>query len=328
MAIPPRSDRDATRRTGLPRMHLQPRDVAMLASLSEARYLTACALEWLHFATWRTRYRAFAEQQASTRYQASSNLYHRLAGLQAAGLVSRLGRSAESGTLSFRRQADAYALTAAGAEVLADQLGGEREGLWYETQRPKAIQNFAHRVAIGVCYAALRAELEYRQVGLSDWQGDHLLARGAYDRVPVPGRHDPIPVLPDATCLLAGERCFLEIDRGTRPLRSWQEKTRAYESYRGHALLASRYATHDFRVLIVAPTAQRVQRIAEEIAKVTQAASPQYLLITEDRVHPTTIRRGWQGLTALAWTPRQVIDRVVLVPDVRLGGRVLWGEPS
>lgn len=315
----PSSGRKAARR-----MRLQPRDVAMLHSLSCARYLTACALEWLHFDTWRVRYRALAEQQATDTYQASSNLYHHMAGLQAAGLVARLGRTFESGTLSFRRQADAYALTSAGAELLADQRGCDIETLWYEEHRQKAIQNFEHRVAIGVFYAALRAELEYRHLEISGWQGDHLLARNAYDRVPIAGQREPEPVLPDATFLLNNERFFVEIDRGTRPLRSWQEKVRAYEAYQGHHLLAARYATDCFRVLIVAPTLSRVRRIAEEVVKVTRDVSLRYLLMVEERVHPTMIRRGWLGVDAVQWEPKQVVDRVVLMPAVTLGQRTLW----
>lgn len=179
-------------------------------------------------------------------------------------------------------------------------------------------------MVIGVFYAALRAELEYRQLEMCGWQGDHLLARNAYDRVPIAGQREPEPVLPDATFLMNNERFFVEIDRGTRPLRSWQEKVRAYEAYQAHQLLAARYATDHFRVLVVAPTLIRVRRIAEEIVKITRDVSPRYLLMTEERVHPTTIRRGWLGVDAVQWEPKQVVDRVVLMPAVTLGQRALW----
>ena len=82
---------------------------------------------------------------------------------------------------------------------------------------------------------------------------------------------------------------------------------RAYEAYQGHQLLAARYATDCFRVLVVAPTLSRVRRIAEEVVKVTRDVSPRCLLMAEERVHPTTIRRGWLGVDAVQWEPKQVV---------------------
>ena len=36
------------------------------------------------------------------------------------------------------------------------------------------------------------------------------------------------------------------------------------------------------------------------------------------------IRRGWLGVDAVQWEPKQVVDRVVLMPAVTLGQRTLW----
>jgi hypothetical protein len=181
-------------------------------------------------------------------------------------------------------------------------------------------------MSIGHLYAALRAELEYRDLCLSAWQGDHLLARGAYDRIMVAGQREPLPVLPDATFVLEHTRHFVEIDRGTRPLRSWTDKVHAYEAYRASPLLQARYRATEFRVLIVAPTQVRLNRIAQEIAATTLQAHAGYLLLHADHVHPTTIRRGWQRIAKVDWAPKRVVDRVLQSPTVTLAPQPLWEQ--
>jgi hypothetical protein len=219
---------------------------------------------------------------------------------------------------------DAYGLTAAGAELLATQGGVDAAASI--APRKRAIQNLDHAVAIGRLYAALRAELEYRGLRLSAWQGDHHLARNAYDRIAVAGLRGPLPILPDATFVLADTRSFVEIDRGTRPLHSWTDKVRAYAAYQQSALLAARYQVAQFRVLIVAPTPVRLMRIAEEVATITRQASVDYLFLCAEYVHTTTIRRGWQRIATIDWTPRRVVDRMVESPTVTLAPHALWEQ--
>ncbi len=89
-----------------------------------------------------------------------------------------------------------------------------------------------------------------------------------------------LPVLPDATFTLGGHRYFVEIDRGTTNLDSWAEKVKAYEAYRRSPKLQARYTTDSFTVLVVAPALNRLQRIAEEVMKVTRQPSRAYLFTT------------------------------------------------
>jgi hypothetical protein len=323
-----------TRESGLARradharrsaMLLQERDLEMLRSLVDARLLTAEALEWLHFASWRTRYRRNMEQQDApnaARYQASSNLYRRLRGLCDGHSIQRVTRVVAAASTMFYRVPDAYGLTAAGAELLAAH--GDVDATASIAPRKRAIQNLDHAVAIGRLYAALRAELEYRGLHLTEWQGDHHLARNAYDRIAIAGLREPLPILPDATFVLDSIRYFVEIDRGTRPLRSWVDKVRAYAAYQQSALLAARYHVAQFRVLIVAPTSVRLLRIAQEVAMVSRQASVDCLFLGAEHVHPTTIRRGWQRIAAIDWTPRRVVDRMVELPTVTLTPHALW----
>ena len=317
-----RSDTNRVR----PAMQLQERDLDMLGSLAVARLLTAEALEWLHVPSWRARYRQWTERadEHTSPYQPSSNLYRRLRGLCDSRAIRRITRAVDSSQTLYYRRPDTYALTSAGADLLLTWRAGERETIDVTAPRAHAIQNLDHGVAIGRLYAALSAELGYRGRALTDWRGDHLLARGAYDRLAVAGVREPLPVLPDATFVLDKVRYFVEVDRGTRPLRTWAEKVQAYEAYRGSHELAARYATAEFGVLITAPTPTRLTRIAEAIARVTHQAHPAYRLLPADLVHPTTIRRGWQRVAEVAWTPRLVVDHIIDMPTVTLAEQVLW----
>jgi hypothetical protein len=306
---------------------LQDRDLHMLRSLADARLLTAEALEWLHFALWRTRYRRCMEQQSAPDaacYRPSSNLYRRLRGLCDAQYIQRVTRVVAAARTMFYRVPDAYGLTAAGAELLAAHYGVDATASI--TPRKRAIQNLDHAIAIGQLYAALRAELEYRGLRLTDWQGDYLLTRNAYDRIAIAGLRKPLPILPDATFVLADTRYFVEIDRGTRPLRSWADKVRAYAAYQQSVLLAARYQVTQFRVLIVAPTPVRLMRIAEEVVMVTRQPSVDYLFLCAEYVHPTTIRRGWQRIATIDWTTQRVVDRMVEAPTVMLAPHALWEQ--
>jgi hypothetical protein len=317
---------NATTNTRRQAIVLQERDLDMLGSLAVARLLTTEALEWLHVPSWHARYRHWAERgdDQTPQYQPSSNLYRRLRGLCDSRAIRRIVRAVDSGNTMYYRVPDAYALTNTGAELLLSRRATERGAIDVRVPRAHAIQNLVHAIAIGRLYAALAAELGYRGRGLTDWHGDHLLARGAYDRLTVADMREPLPVLPDATFMLDGMRYFVEVDGGTRPLRTWVEKVQAYEAYRGSHELAARYATTAFGVLITAPTPTRLTRIAEVIARVTKEAHPAYRLLHADLVHPTTIRRGWQCIADVAWTPRQVVDRVVDMPSVTLAEQALW----
>jgi hypothetical protein len=221
----------------------------------------------------------------------------------------------------FNRLPDTYVLAEAGAELLSSRRGYEMNTLWYEDPRKKSIRNLEHSVAIGTFYAALRAALAFADRTLIDWLGDHRLAgrdpeRGSvnYDRVAVPGLSREQPILSDATFTLGAGRYFVEIDRGTTNLESWNEKLRAYEVYRRSPKLQARYGTHSFTVLIVAPAENRMERIAEEVVKVTRQPGPGYLLTTDDRVHPTTIRSAWREISCFAWDRRKIVDRLVDYP--------------
>ena len=77
-----------------------------------------------------------------------------------------------------------------------------------------------------------------------------------------------------------------------------------------------------------AACAPRLQRIAMEIVKVTRQPSSAYLFTTADRIHPTRIRPGWKELTSVSWTRRQVVNRMVELPEqLRFTAHPLWHNP-
>jgi len=327
-----------TRRRDVVRpIYLQERDLDMLVSLSAGRYLTVEALEWLHYPDWRERYKTFLERRTGDPalvWRPTPNLYRRLRALRAdpEPLVLRLGRLGQHGSTMLHRLPDIYTLHARGAALLCRHRGYELSDLSYTDAGKRSLKNFEHGIAIGCFYAAFRAALAFSRQAWQDWQDDQQLAgrnpeTGGvnYDRVHVAGVRDALPVLPDATCTLAGARYFLEMDRGTTNLKSWGEKIRAYEGYRRSPKLAARYATETFTVLIVAPTEQRLLRIAETMLRVAHPSRAAYLFLLEDRVHPTTIRAAWREVQSFDWQRRRVVDRLVELPTaIRFAAHPLW----
>ena len=71
------------------------RDLDMLASIVVARYLTAEALEWLHWPTWRDRWKAAQAGGKAEEYRPAPHLYRRLSHLVDAGLLYKLRRPIE-----------------------------------------------------------------------------------------------------------------------------------------------------------------------------------------------------------------------------------------
>jgi hypothetical protein len=315
------------RRHIVPQRRLQPRDLAMLASLAEGRFLLAEALEWLHFPSWRQRYRARISQQLP--YTPSPHVYERLATLRDHSLISTIERGVELARREFVRLPAAYMLLQAGAELLAARQDCPIETLWWETPRKRSLQNVEHSVAIGTLYAALRCAAVHHDRQIVGWRGDHLLRDPrSYDRVCVVGQREPLPVQPDATFLLDGRRYFVELDRNTRPLVSWHDKALAYHAYRTSDALAARYTAKDFVLLIVTLSEQRARRIAEQVVKVTRAADGRYLLLDAARVHPTRIRANWMEITQVRREMQRVVNKLAEVYHPLLTPTALWSAPQ
>jgi hypothetical protein len=279
-----------------PRLRMTERDIAILHSLSTARFLTAQAIEWLHFPDWRARWE---QHTRARRYYPAPRVYGRLRQLEQQHLIYRIVRPISIGSVAAQRDDNAYALREPGAVLLAEAHGCSLDDLWYEDLRERSIQNQAHSVLIGVLYAALRAKIESMvDVQLEDWCGDHILSQRKYDAITVAGMPNPRredrkwPVLPDATCVIrhpgGALRCFIELDRG-RPIRTWQEKIVAYQAYAGSTELRTRYAANTFVLLVATTTASYRRKLMTATANILQQASDRHLFTTLANVHPLTI---------------------------------------
>ena len=75
-----------------PRLRITERDIAILHSLSTARFLTAQAVEWLHFPDWRARWEQHATAPRQRRYHPAPRVYGRLRQLEQQHLIQRIVR--------------------------------------------------------------------------------------------------------------------------------------------------------------------------------------------------------------------------------------------
>jgi hypothetical protein len=300
---------------------LTQRDVDILQSLSQVRYLTVQHLQWLHWtARWRERERAARE--AGTTNRCPKKAYERMAGLAERGLVVSIQRAADRAVTVYRRLTHCFSLTAAGAEILAGERGIALEEVWYHERATRAALTLEHSLGIGAFYAALRSELEYRGRSLDDWAADHVLSAD-YDSVVVAGVGHALPIIPDATFTLDGQRYFVEVDRGTTRLEQWRKKALAYDAYGRDPRLRERFGVSSATVLVVMPQGPRMQAIARTIAGVHNGATDRYRFVSEERVHPFSIRRRWKRMERVTFVPgRRAGDSPL--PIVALADAVLW----
>jgi hypothetical protein len=308
---------------------LTERDLDILYSLAQVRYLTVQHIQWLHWhSSWRAAERAAREAGMVNRRPKKA--YERAAIMAERGLLLNIQRSADRAATVYRRLPHCLSLTQAGAELLAAQRDLPLEGLWYDERATRAAQTLEHSLGIGAFYAALRAELDHRGRALDSWAGDHILCTD-YDSVAVASVGHPLPIIPDATFTLDGTRYFVEIDRGTSRAEQWRKKALAYQAYGRDPRLETRYGVRSFVVLVVAPTAQRTLTIARIIAAVHSGVAANYRFLTEDRVHPFSIRRRWQRLEGVSLPPASKSGDSTLL-TITLGDDVLWvpqpGEQS
>jgi hypothetical protein len=300
---------------------LTERDLDMLTSLAQVRYLTVRHLQWLH---WHERWRA-AERAAREVGRVNwrpKRAYERAAAMADRSLLRSIQRASDRGATSFRRLPNCISLAQAGAALLASQRGLPREQLWVDERPTRAALTLEHSLGIGAFYAALRAELEHRGRRLEQWAADHILCTD-YDSVAVASVGHPLPIIPDATFALDGQRYFVEIDRGTSRGDQWRKKALAYDAYSRDPRLQMRFGASQFTVLVVAPSGQRLHAIARVVADVHQLAVPNYLFLAEEHVHPFAIRRRWQRMERVV-LPRPGQRGPAALPTVTFADDVLW----
>ncbi|GAB4440275.1 MAG: hypothetical protein OHK0015_36060 [Chloroflexi bacterium OHK40] len=295
------------------------RDIAILESLAAVRYLTVQHLQWLHW-TERWREHERAAREAGVPNRRPKRAYARVGGLVERGLVVPIRRSVDRATTVYRRLPHCLSLARAGAELLAAHHGRPLDDYWFYERATRAAAGLEHSLAIGAFYAALCSELAYRGRALSGWAADHVLCTD-YDSVTIASVSHPLPIIPDATFALDGVRHFVEIDRGTTRIEQWRKKALAYDAYGRDPRLQTRYGASACTILVVAPSGPRLEAIARTVAGVHQGVAANYRFLTEERVHPLSIRRRWQRMERVTLPAGRGGDGQ---PTVRLGEAVLW----
>jgi hypothetical protein len=299
---------------------LTPRDLDMLHSLGQARYLSIDALEWLHFPVWRERYAAWQKTQSAgnqQRYMSSSHAYRRLRWLLREKWVRRLRRPTALAIEVFGREPDLYYLTEQGARLLSEYRGLDLEALHYGDPRQRSYQKLQHHEAVGRVYAALRSKIESRpDLRFEDWRSEHDFQRD-FDHVPVwipasdgTSHIEETGLQPDGAFFIkhTGGRAllFVEVERD-QPLPKWRKKIWAYEAYYGSEQLKTRFGTGDFIFLGIGLNEGHQQRLVQATGEalallytdphVIEAAMDRYRLGHMAMVHPLTIGTGWEALT-------------------------------
>jgi hypothetical protein len=298
---------------------LTDRDLAMLATIGAAGYVTPAVLEWLHYPNRREHW-----AQALTtpgRYKLTAALYRRLVWFRKAEYVHRLVRTAPLGAATVGRCDDIYMLTDLGARKVSSKLEIPLSELVYTRERPRSVNMLTHYAATAEVYAALRSKIESMPtVTMEKWLSEHRTAR-AFDQLMVRVRTSKgsmemqrLPVQPDGTFELrhgqGATRIFLEVDRGTRRVDTWAEKMAAYQAYLGSRELRDRYGVENFLLLVVAWDEAQCQRLMETTARVVRGPMPHIYFTLASSVHPLTIGAGWR-----------VVTDVQLVRQIGVAGR-------
>jgi hypothetical protein len=323
------------------RIALTPRDIQILWSLHEARYLSVEMIEWLHFSQWRDRYARWQQAQelgSTKRYMPVAQAYHCMRRLEHAELVRRIVRPVMLAVDSYQREPDLFFLTERGAEVLATTKGLDLDEILYGQPRQRSYLMLQNHVAVARVYAALRSRIDAKPgIAFTHWRSEHHAAKD-FDRltmrVPQPdGTHRPeeTGIQPDGAFFIEydGGRTlfFLEVERD-QPIKKWKEKVYAYEAYSRSAQMQARYGAREFVLLGVALDATHQRRLLEATAEAIAGlytdpvyrmqAYENYLIGHMGCTHPTRIGVGWQRLQRI-----EVVERGGVAP---LGVKVEIGE--
>lgn len=304
-------------------IHVTGRDIEILHSLLEGRYLTVEAIEWLHFPQWQTRWARHVSDARSARYEPCSQAYATIRRLERAGLVKRLVRPTMLAIASFARAPDLMYVSERGIQLLAAHLEIEPLAVPYLERGIRSFRLLEHHAAVGRVYAALRCRISAKpELRLLDWRGEHRIAR-AFDtlQISVPQPDGSLAlqqrgIQPDGAFAVdhgdGSAHFFVEVERD-RPLSSWKQKVCAYEAYHDSPQLRQRYGSRSFTLLGIGRDAGHQRALLEATGEMLcllyrdpgqrSAAFARYLIGHLGGCHPTLIGDGWQRLTAARLLP-------------------------
>lgn len=244
---------------GTLKRQLSERELAVVRSVAELRYLTARQIERLHF--------TLEPDTDRTMARTARRVLERLA---EQGVLSRLERrigGVRAGSASF-----VYALGPVGQRLLS-RPGRQR-------RREPSLSLLAHCLAVGDLFVAISSAARTGQLELADYQPEPRCWRN------VPGMAGSDWLRPDLYLVLARGQMewhwFVEVDLGTEHAPALRRKCRQYQAYYQSGAEQARHGVFP-RVAWLATTAERAERIKQVIAGDRQLQPELFIVATLDQ---------------------------------------------
>ncbi len=232
-----------------------PRDRTVLVSIYEYRVLTSHQVEALHFPS--------ANPETHSRKTACQR---RLQLLFHHKLLDRIIRPLVPGA---GREAYAYTLARRGADVVAETLGIDREGIGWRPKDSKMGPLFLDHLLTTNTLRVVANLLVQRSVWSEvNWIDEITLKSDYQGKVPVRvNRGQPVRIFPDGYFTIhLPERAqaahfFVEVDQGTMTNKRWADKMKTYISFRENGDSLQHFGTRNFRILAITSSAQRLENL-------------------------------------------------------------------
>ena len=230
-------------------MRLMPRDVSVILSVYENRFMRRDQIQRLHFP-------ASSVQATSARLKKLSD--HKF--------LDKMQRPVAGGASQA-----IYALNKRGADVVAMNHDVSRQQVHWKRDNNRVEWFFMeHTLAVSEFKVCLDLALREGSENLYFYQrGDRSLVRRVSDPV---GKKKYLVVAPDAFFGVQAEKgkyiFFVEVDLGTESLKRFQEKVIAYKQYWKSKKFKEEYGFNHFRVLTVAESETRLANLINATGKV------------------------------------------------------------
>ncbi|MCC7537464.1 MAG: replication-relaxation family protein [Deltaproteobacteria bacterium] len=222
-----------------------------------------------------------ARQLALVCVQPAAEVAHALDGLVRERLVHRLIPAA----MDPRERAPAFALTRRGADLLASTTDLPRP---HVPNAKKSLYLLAHELARNDLGVALHALDRTGALRLLRWETARTKLAASVQLVER-GRLTRIPLVADALAVVAAtdhkpDALLVEIDRGTVSVARMRQKYRGYVAWWRGGGPERRFGLRSLRVVTLAPTASRLERLREAALHATEGRGSGLLWFGEQRL--------------------------------------------
>lgn len=237
-------------------MRLTQRDTQVILGIYSYRVMTAHQIEALYFAS----------NQPDTRSRRSA-CQRRLQMLYHHGYLERISRPV---ILGEGRSVFVYALDKRGAEVVAIELGIDRQAIgWKPKQNMLGALFLEHLLITKEVRSVVEILVVLGMFQKTQWIDEQTLNATEYqDKLPIyVDNHKTKRIIPDGFFSIwrpnqaKPASFFLEVDQGTTTNALWIEKVKAYQAFRSSGKSLSYFGTEYFRILAVVKSQGRLQNL-------------------------------------------------------------------